>query len=44
MDREKQIKGWTRVKKIKLIKAENPALKFLNKEVMDWPPTDLVHR
>lgn len=44
IDREKQIKGWTRIKKLRLIKRENPNFNFLNKEIMDWPPKDLVHR
>ena len=44
MDREKEIKGWTRIKKLNLIKSENPKLKFLNNEIMVWPPTHPVHR
>ena len=44
MDREKEIKGWTRIKKLELIKLENPKQRFLNKEIMEWPPTDPVHR
>ena len=44
MDREKEIKGWTRIKKLSLIKSENPKLSFLNKEIMEWPPKDPVHR
>jgi len=36
--REKEIKGWMRNKKIKLIEKENPDLNFLNKDIMDWPP------
>jgi putative endonuclease len=35
IDREKQIKGWTRVKKISLIAQQNPQWKFLNAEVVD---------
>ena len=42
--REKEIKGWKREKKIALIKKENPELKFLNNEVMEWPPDYLYHR
>jgi len=38
IEREKEIKGWTRDKKIKLIEEENPNWKFLNGEIMDWPP------
>ncbi|MEA3391714.1 MAG: GIY-YIG nuclease family protein [Candidatus Marinimicrobia bacterium] len=30
IENEKRIKGWTRVKKIKLIKTMNPEMKFLN--------------
>ena len=44
MEREKEIKGWNRHKKIKLIKTENPDLLFLNKEIMDWPPSTMIHR
>ncbi len=44
MEREKEIKGWTRAKKLSLIKSVNSKLNFLNKEVMEWPPTDLVPR
>jgi putative endonuclease len=42
--REKEIKGWTRNKKIKLINTENPDLLFMNSEIMDWPPKELIHR
>ncbi len=38
--REKQIKGWIREKKIALINSENSEWKFLNEEIMEWPPTD----
>ena len=31
--REKQIKGWTRKKKLELIRSFNPEFKFLNDEV-----------
>ena len=31
--REKQLKGWTRLKKENLIKDFNPDWKFLNKEI-----------
>jgi len=44
MDREREIKGWTRIKKLSLIKSENPKLNFLTREIMEWPPIDLVHR
>jgi len=42
--REKEIKGWLRVKKEALIKDFNPELKFLNSEIMEWPPKDPFHR
>ena len=32
IEREKEIKGWTRKKKLELIKKENPELKVLNKQ------------
>ncbi|MBB6112982.1 GIY-YIG nuclease family protein [Mucilaginibacter lappiensis] len=38
IEREKEIKGWTREKKVKLIEQENPNWDFLNKEIMEWPP------
>ena len=38
IEREKQIKGWTRAKKEMLIKEFNPKWKFLNAEIMEWPP------
>jgi len=38
IEREKEIKGWLRAKKIKLIEEENPNWKFLNYELMQWPP------
>ena len=38
IDREKEIKGWLRTKKNKLIEEENPEWKFLNKDIMEWPP------
>ncbi len=41
MAREKEIKGWTRNKKLKLIQETNPSLNFLNTPIMDiWPPND----
>ena len=37
--REKEIKGWTRIKKINLIKTMNPSMTLLNKEIFGkWPP------
>jgi len=39
IDREKEIKGWRREKKMALIQSENPKLQFLNDELFDeWPP------
>jgi putative endonuclease len=35
---EKEIKGWLRSKKIRLIEEENPNWNFLNKDIMEWPP------
>jgi putative endonuclease len=43
--REKEIKGWLRVKKAKLISDFNPQWKFLNEELLgEWPPKNLYHR
>lgn len=42
--REKQIKGWSREKKERLINALNPDWKFLNEKVMEWPPKALYKR
>ncbi|WP_420386117.1 GIY-YIG nuclease family protein [Roseivirga sp.] len=42
--REKQLKGWRRSKKEELIKHSNPELKFLNNEIMEWPPVNPFHR
>ena len=44
MEREYEIKGWTRAKKISLIKEDNPRLDILNKEIMEWPPKELYLR
>jgi putative endonuclease len=38
IDREKEIKGWSRKKKENLIKTENPNWLFLNSTLMEWPP------
>ena len=38
IEREKEIKGWLRDKKIKLIESENPQWRFLNVDIMEWPP------
>lgn len=38
--REKQIKGWSRMKKCNLISSFNPNWAFLNEELLgEWPPT-----
>ena len=43
--REKEIKGWSRNKKLVLIKAENPVLDFLNASIIDpWPPKEAYSR
>ena len=43
--REKEIKGWLRIKKVALIKAFNPEWKFLNEELLgEWPPKEVYHR
>ena len=43
--REKEIKGWLRIKKNKLISDFNPGWKFLNEELMgEWPPSNIYHR
>ena len=33
IQREKEIKGWRRSKKVELIKSQNPQWKFLNEEI-----------
>lgn len=38
IDREKQIKRWSRKKKEALINRDNPEWRFLNVEIMEWPP------
>ena len=37
-EREKEIKGWTRDNKNKLIAEENLEWRFLNYDIMEWPP------
>ena len=36
--REKEIKDWNRSKKEKLINSLNPSWKFMNEDIMPWPP------
>lgn len=38
IEREKEIKGWIRNKKNALIEQENPDWRFLNTDIMEWPP------
>jgi putative endonuclease len=38
IEREKEIKGWTREKKIKLVEEENKEWRFLNGDIVEWPP------
>ena len=43
--REKEIKGWTRKRRMKLINEMNPPLKFLNEELFGaWPPKEIESR
>lgn len=43
--REKEIKGWLRIKKDNLITNFNQGWKFLNEELMgEWPPKQIFHR
>ena len=43
--REKEIKGWSRSKKLELIKAFNPEWLFLNAAICDqWPPKEIPNR
>ena len=43
--REKEIKGWSRKKKIGLIEKMNPNWTFLNASICDgWPPKDIPTR
>lgn len=44
IEREKEIKSWMRYKKEELIKSFNPNFKFLNGEIMEWPPDDTSPR
>jgi putative endonuclease len=41
--REKEIKGWSRKKKMQLINTSNPELMFLNEKIFgSWPPKTIV--
>lgn len=43
--REKEIKGWLRIKKDRLITEFNHDWKFLNKDIFEkWPPNEIFHR
>lgn len=43
--REKEIKGWSRNKKIMLIESQNPSWIFLNASLCEgWPPKELTTR
>lgn len=43
--REKEIKGWSRAKKLALIQSMNTEIKFLNTELFgEWPPKNVFHR
>ena len=45
IQREKEIKNWTRKKKMELINTINPELKFLNEDVLgEWPPRHIGSR
>jgi putative endonuclease len=43
--REKELKGWSRVKKETLIKTKNPGWTFINKSYcIHWPPREKTDR
>ena len=43
--REKEIKSWSRERKMKLINQFNPTLKFLNEKLFgQWPPRHMSSR
>ena len=45
IEREKEIKGWVRKKKLELIRSFNPEFKFLNEELFGgWPPKEITSR
>ncbi|RYY36571.1 MAG: GIY-YIG nuclease family protein [Sphingobacteriaceae bacterium] len=41
IEREKEIKGWIRRKKEALINLDNPEWRFLNNDIMEWPPINV---
>lgn len=41
IEREKEIKGWIRNKKVMLIEESNPEWKFLNDDIIEWPPSTI---
>jgi putative endonuclease len=45
LQEKKEIKGWRKEKKLKLIETKNPDWFFLNAEVCgDWPPKETPMR
>ncbi|MFT4834019.1 MAG: putative endonuclease [Marinoscillum sp.] len=38
IEREKEIKDWRRELKVELIASSNPDWRFLNSDIMEWPP------
>lgn len=44
IEREKELKGWSRRKKVDLINSENPGWRFLNPDILEWPPQETFHR
>ncbi len=45
IERENELKGWSRAKKLALIKKDNPNLNSLNPSIIDpWPPIEAFSR
>jgi putative endonuclease len=44
IERETELKGWLRKKKEELINKDNPDWRFLNEDIMKWPPDDDLRR
>jgi len=44
IDREKELKKWSRKKKDKLIADANPDWDFLNSQIMEWPPSPITKK